>query len=244
MVAAIRLCRGFRNKYPSVPIVWGGYFPSLYPDAALNANYVDFAVRGQGQDTLLELLAALRRDEGYDNIAGLSWKDLDRRHHHNPERPFRGPDEFPWLPYHRIEAESYLLPTFLGKRTAVHEASLGCPYHCNFCGVISVYGSREKMESPARTEQILRQLQRDHAIDAVQFYDNNFFLKEDHAAEQADRLAPLNLRWWCEARIDALLRYSKLGFGWLNFYLRSLCGGLLYESFSYWWHRLHWATTD
>src|SRR5262245_14813320 len=35
MVAALPLCRRFRERYPSVPIVWGGYFPSLYPDAAL-----------------------------------------------------------------------------------------------------------------------------------------------------------------------------------------------------------------
>jgi len=31
-----------------VPIVWGGYFPSLYTDASLNAGYVDFVVKGQG----------------------------------------------------------------------------------------------------------------------------------------------------------------------------------------------------
>ncbi|HCC55788.1 MAG TPA: B12-binding domain-containing radical SAM protein, partial [Solibacterales bacterium] len=38
MVSAVQLCRDFRKKYPAVPIVWGGYFPSLYTDAALNAR--------------------------------------------------------------------------------------------------------------------------------------------------------------------------------------------------------------
>src|ERR1035438_7659462 len=36
MVSAIQLSKEFRRKYASVPIVWGGYFPSLYTDAALN----------------------------------------------------------------------------------------------------------------------------------------------------------------------------------------------------------------
>ena len=36
MAAAIPLCRDFRKKYPKVPIVWGGYFASLYTDASLN----------------------------------------------------------------------------------------------------------------------------------------------------------------------------------------------------------------
>jgi hypothetical protein len=58
MVSAIPLCRAFKAKYPKVPIVWGGYFPSLYPDASLNAAYVDYVVRGQGEDTFTELLVA------------------------------------------------------------------------------------------------------------------------------------------------------------------------------------------
>ena len=57
---AIAVCRAFREKYPRVPIAWGGYFASLYTEAALNARYVDFVVKGQGEDTLLELLDALR----------------------------------------------------------------------------------------------------------------------------------------------------------------------------------------
>ena len=42
----------------------------------------------------------------------------------------------------------------------------------------------------------------------MQFYDNNFFLREEHARELADRIAPLKLRWWCEARVDIVLGYS------------------------------------
>src|SRR5439155_19532619 len=82
------------------------------------------------------------------------------------------------------------------------------PFRCNFCGVVTFSGSREKMEPPARTEAILRHLARAYGVDAVQFYDNNFFLREDHARELADRLAPLMLRWWCEARTDIMMRYS------------------------------------
>src|SRR3954465_15804185 len=53
MKAAIPICREFRAKHPGVPIVWGGYFPSLYTDTALNACYVDVVVRGQGERTFL-----------------------------------------------------------------------------------------------------------------------------------------------------------------------------------------------
>ncbi len=208
MVAAIPLCRSFREKWPSVPIVWGGYFPSLYPDTALNANYVDFVVRAQGEDTFAELIAALRGDRDFSTIHGLSYKDHAGQHIHNPDRSLRGPDDFPWYPYDRLDASKYILPTFLGSRTAAHQASIGCAFRCNFCGVASAYGSRQKAESPERTAAILKHLKDQYAVNAIQFFDNNFFLQEDRACDLAERLAPLEIRWWCEARIDAVMSYS------------------------------------
>ena len=210
MVAGMEACHFLHQHFPMIPIVWGGYFPSLYPDAVLNAPYVDFVVRGQGEETFQELLGALRSGTGFREVLGLSFKDTDGSHVHNRERPMKSPDAFPWLPYHRVQPEKYILPTFLGKRTAVHQASVGCPYPCTFCGVVSVFGNREKMEAPARTESILRHLKDSYGIDSIQFYDNNFFLREDHAQELCERLKPLKLKWWCEARIDILLRYSDI----------------------------------
>jgi radical SAM superfamily enzyme YgiQ (UPF0313 family) len=208
MVAAIPLCRSFRKRFPDVPIVWGGYFPSLYADAALNASYVDFVVRGQGEDIFLELLSTLRGGRDFGNITGLSFKDSSGRHIHNADRPMRSPDEYPSLPYHRVDASKYVLPTFLGSRTTAHQASVGCPFSCNFCGVVPVALSRQKMESPGRTAATLKHLKDCYGVNAVQFYDNNFFLREDHAREQAERMTPLGMRWWCEGRIDTVLGYS------------------------------------
>ena len=205
--AAIPVCRAFREKYPRVPIVWGGYFASLYTEAALNAPYVDFVVKGQGEDTLIELLDALRGPRDFSRIRGLAFKDQFGLHVHTAERPLKAPDDFPWPPYHRLDPSRYIARTFLGSRTAVHQASIGCPFKCNFCGVVPVY-DREKMESPARTAAILDHLQKTYGVNGVQFYDNNFFLREDHARELAGRIQALNLRWWCEARVDIVLGYS------------------------------------
>jgi anaerobic magnesium-protoporphyrin IX monomethyl ester cyclase len=208
MLQAVSVSRAVREKYPQVPIVWGGYFASLYTDACLNAKYVDFVVKGQGEDTLLELIEALRGARDFSRIRGLAFKDQFGLHVSSAERPLKAPDEFPWPPYHRLDASKYIAHTFLGSRTAVHQASIGCPFRCNFCGVVPVY-DREKMESPARTAAILNHLQKTYGINAVQFYDNNFFLREDHALELAGRITPMNLKWWCEARVDIVLRYSE-----------------------------------
>lgn len=209
MVHAIALCQAFRERFPRIPIVWGGYFPSLYPDAALHASYVDILVRGQGEDTLLDLIRALRERTPLRDIPGISFRDEFGLIVHTANRGIRSPGDFPWMPYERLrDAQRYIQPTFLGRRTTVHHASYGCPYRCNFCGVPKLVDGRQKSEAPERTAAVIEHQQRLFGIDAVQFYDNNFFLREDDAAELAHRIAPLHVKWWCEARIDILLRYS------------------------------------
>lgn len=208
LVSAMRDCRWVRRHFPHLPILWGGYFPSMYSEASLRASYVDFLARGQGEETLVEFLRRLRNGRDYRSVAGLSYKQ-DGQQFHNPVSPWKSPDEFPeLLPYHKIRAEEYIHPSFLGARTAAHQASIGCPFRCNFCGVLSVYGNRQKTASPERTAGALEYLQRTFGVDSIQFYDNNFFLGEDHTVELCGRLAPLNLHWWCEGRVDILLRYS------------------------------------
>jgi anaerobic magnesium-protoporphyrin IX monomethyl ester cyclase len=207
MAAAVESCREIRRLRPEIPIVWGGYFPSLYPEASLNAHYVDYVVRGQGEETLLELLEAIRGQRSLSSIRGISYLE-GGKYQKNPERVFKGPDAFPWSPFHRLPVERYMRPSYFGKRTAVHHASIGCPFQCSFCGVHAAYGSRERMESPARTAAILEHLVKEYRADSVQFYDMNFFLKEDWARDLAERITPLNLRWWCEARIDTVGGYS------------------------------------
>ena len=56
VATAIEVSRALRAVRPDTPIVWGGYFPTLYPAVALNSDYVDFVVRGQGEDTFTQLV--------------------------------------------------------------------------------------------------------------------------------------------------------------------------------------------
>lgn len=208
LVSAVPLSKAIKARHPDVPIVWGGNFGGLYPEPVLNAPYVDWLVRGQGEQTFNELIEAIGGTRDPKTIAGLAFCEADGTHWKGPERVWRGPGELPAPPYHKITVGEYLQPTFLGRRSGVYQASIGCPYGCNFCGVISVFGRKEKVQVPARTAEHLGFLAREHGMDSVHFYDNNFFLGEAHAREIAAAFRPLGLRWWCEARVDALGRFS------------------------------------
>ena len=209
LVSAVPLVRRLKERFPRIPTVWGGNFASLYPAPVLNSPYVDWVVRGQGEQTFREVVEVIGGRRDPKSVDGLAFRQADGSHWIGRERHWVGPDELPEPPYDRIPVGEYLHPTFLGRRSGVYQSSIGCPYGCKFCGVISVLGSREKQQAPERTARHLEYLTRTHGMDSVHFYDNNFFVGEEHARELAQRIEPLGLRWWCEARVDALLRFSE-----------------------------------
>ena len=208
MVAAIPLCRAFRRKYPTVPIVWGGYFPSLYHRCRAERPLRGFrrARPGRGHVPRTARRAA-RAAATSTKIRGLSYKDQFGLHVHNPERPLRSPGDFPWYPVSPAGSGEVHPAHFSGlaHHRAPGEHRLPVPLQFLRRGA----GVRPREDRAAeRTAAILAHLQREYGVNAVQFYDNNFFLREDHARELAERLTPLGMRWWCEGRVDVVLGYS------------------------------------
>jgi len=207
---AIALSKAVRERAPGVPIVWGGYFPTLYPDAALAAPYVDVVVRGPGEAALVDLVRAFGsgdRAPALAGIEGISWKDGDHVVH-GAERPLRPPDVLPPLPYELLgDVPRFLQPTVLGQRTAVHQAAIGCRHRCSFCGVVSMFDGKTLVPPAERVARDLLVLKERHGADAVQFYDHNFFDREETTVALAEALAPVGLPYWCYARTDALARF-------------------------------------
>jgi radical SAM superfamily enzyme YgiQ (UPF0313 family) len=207
VATAIEVSAAIRAAVPAVPIVWGGYFPTLYPASAINAPYVDYLVRGQGEATLVDLLERLP-SPALGDVLGLTWK-RDGVAVHNPERPIVSPETLPFLPYGGLaRVDPYLQPTFMGRRTAVHQAALGCRFKCDFCGVVSMWNGETILDAPARLERSLRTLKNDWGADSVQFFDHNFFDREETALPILDVLERVDLPWWCYARADTMARFS------------------------------------
>jgi anaerobic magnesium-protoporphyrin IX monomethyl ester cyclase len=220
VIPAIAMSVAIRAAFPDVPIVWGGYFPTLYPDAAINAPYVDYLVRGQGEQTLVDLLACLADagppadgSSGRDlsairQIAGLTWKQ-DHQTFHNPDRAPIPPEALPPIPYERIaDINEYMRPSFLSARTTVHQAALGCRFKCEFCGVVSMWNGKTLLEAPDRLLHALGIQRARWGADGVQFFDHNFFDREETSVPTLDVLGQLQMPWWCYARTDALAGFG------------------------------------
>jgi anaerobic magnesium-protoporphyrin IX monomethyl ester cyclase len=207
---AMAVSGAIRERFPAMPIIWGGHFPTICAEPALNSPYADFAVRGQGEETFSELLGAIFTGQGerLPAIAGLSWR-RDGQVVHNPNRAFSAAGAARPLPYERVgNPRAYLSSTYLGRRTTGYQAALGCRFRCTFCGVAAMFRGKTAMPAPERLEHHLKHLVSRFGVDSVIFYDHNFFDREADTVPILEVLAKFKLPWWSFGRSDALLNMS------------------------------------
>jgi anaerobic magnesium-protoporphyrin IX monomethyl ester cyclase len=205
---SVPLCRELKSRHPNLRVVWGGYFPTQHWDVCLKSGYVDYVVRGHGEVVFSELIDRLVAGDDPTDLAGLAYRQPDGLPFTNATAPIPHPNSMPEFPYERIDVGRYARASFMGKRTLAHHSSYGCPFFCNFCAVVNMVGGRWLAQSAERTANVARRLATQYRADAVEFYDNNFFVHEARTAEFAERILDLGIGWWGESRIDTMLRYS------------------------------------
>jgi radical SAM superfamily enzyme YgiQ (UPF0313 family) len=211
ITSALRATGMIRASAPDVPLVWGGWHPSILPEQTARHPCVDYLVRGQGEETFYELVKALDSGGGFGHILGLTYKQ-DGIVVTNPPRHAIDPNTFPRLPYHLIDMERYISTSEFGKRSTNYLSSIGCPFQCGFCAEQLVYHRRWMPLSAERVVNDLEHLQHTYGIDSIMLSDSNFFVNERRVAEICKGLKArgLRLRWGqVNGRTDQLSRFKQ-----------------------------------
>src|SRR6185503_19665090 len=146
-------------------------------EAILQSGYVDYAVRSQGELTLLELLEVLHQGGSLAAINGLSYRD-GAKIVDNAPRALTPLEKFPIFPYHRVPVEKYIQRNYVGTRTLDQNSSFGCPFACNFCAIVSMTNRGWLPESAERMASTLKMLRDQYGVNAAQFHDMDFFISE------------------------------------------------------------------
>ncbi|MCB9780898.1 MAG: B12-binding domain-containing radical SAM protein [Alphaproteobacteria bacterium] len=204
---AVPWTRHVKALWPQLTVVWGGYFPTVYTAACAREPAIDLVVVGQGEDTVVDLIAALRAGTDPALVSGVAaWRDGALVQ--GPPRRLKISSRYGDPPYDAVDMERYAARTFLGRRTFNHHSSVGCPYTCNFCAVTTLANGRWLADPAADVVRVVRTLATRYGADAIEFHDNNFFAAEKRVAAVADGITDLGLRWWGEGRIDTMLAWS------------------------------------
>lgn len=174
-----------------IPVVLGGVHPTFLPDEAL--EHADYVVRGEGEETMLELIEGIQTGEPLDGVLGLSYK-RDGEHYHNPNRP--GICDLDLLPL----PDFSLLEGVERLRIIPISASRGCPFDCNFCSVTAMFGRRYRFRS---VDSLIEEISR-YRNNRLFFCDDNFTANLEHTKELLERMLQKNLtpKWSAQVRVE------------------------------------------
>jgi anaerobic magnesium-protoporphyrin IX monomethyl ester cyclase len=166
-----------------------------------NESAVDLIVRGEGEQTLLEIAQNLDDKTKIEQIQGITYRennDVIR----TPNRPFiQNLDSLPRPAYHLFELDRYRL---FGKRLLPIVTSRGCPFQCNFCVASRMFGREYRMRSAENVLDELEWLKNTHKAQAFTFYDDTLTFDKERLFKilAGMRSRGIKLPWDCQTRVD------------------------------------------
>jgi radical SAM superfamily enzyme YgiQ (UPF0313 family) len=163
----------------SIPVVWGGIYTSYYPEQIVSNPNIDIVVSGEGEDTFLELVNAIRGKVGVAEIKGIYYKKNEIINY-TGMRPYLDLNKCLPYPYHLVNMKKYILqrPNY---KVIDFISSRGCPFHCAFCYHSFYDPGHWSALSAEETLNRIWQLKRDYGINGIRFKDDNFFADENRA---------------------------------------------------------------
>ncbi len=214
----LEISAAVKEKFPDKPVVWGGYHPSLLDGQTVMDPRIDIVVRGQGEETMVELALYLGGKRGLDQIDGLSYV-RDGEVIHNRARKVADINKFPPMRYDLVDVEAYM--DFNRRvhgdtrRGLSYVSSFGCSHACGFCSNPEAYGRKWKGLKSERVIAEVSGLVERYNLDRVYFDDNNFFASKKRVREicrgfkEARRLqAPRRFEWFATIRPSQVLAFS------------------------------------
>jgi len=205
---AIEAATFAKSLCPSMPVVFGGWHPTLLPDQTLAEEYVDVVVRGQGEITFCELVKAFENKSSLKDIRGISWKTGVMRTH-NPDRPVEHIEDLPIPAFDLVDFDAY--EKVEGRRKLAYATSVGCPYACNYCTDTVFYKRRFNALSAERVVNELTQLVTRYKVDEVALLDSNFPVDLRRAISIAKGIVEsgIKFRWTFQASTDFICRMTE-----------------------------------
>jgi anaerobic magnesium-protoporphyrin IX monomethyl ester cyclase len=214
---ALDIARYVKQTKPDIKVLIGGAHPTLLPEETLQSSpAIDYLIRGEGDDTIIDLLRAIEEKQSLNSVAGISYQQDGRLIHTTDRTSTIDIDSLPFPAYHLLPRQKYRPhpPHGMAMPFAAMVTSRGCPYHCAYCSK-PVFGSRFRAQSPARVVAEMAHLKDRFGVKEIAFYDDSFTLDQKRVYAIAETIIDkgLEIAWTCETRVNLvdkeLLKYMK-----------------------------------
>jgi len=181
-----KLVTRFLKEHFTTPILWGGYDPTVNPEACL--GHCDYACIGEGDDAILRIAACIDRGESFDHVANLAYV-RDGQAVTNPKKALENDlDALPWrdnepegkyfIEDERVE-ENHPALNDRDKIIYYTMSARGCPYKCSYCceaTLKDIYTGEKflRRRSPKNVVAELVQVKKRFGIKVIHFDDEIF----------------------------------------------------------------------
>jgi anaerobic magnesium-protoporphyrin IX monomethyl ester cyclase len=193
-----------KEACPDAVVALGGPHATFMDKQILEQDAtVDVVVRGEGEQTLLEIAQNTADSKSLSGVAGTTFRS-NGQIVQTPTRPFiQKLDELPYPAYDLFPLNRYRL---FGKLFLPVITSRGCPYQCAFCTTSRILGKEYRMRSPKNIVDELEFLKNTYGADAFTFYDDTLTLDKNRIFKICEGIQTkkINLPWDCQTRVDQI----------------------------------------
>jgi anaerobic magnesium-protoporphyrin IX monomethyl ester cyclase len=202
MSSALMSAKAAKEALPGVKVIMGGPHATFMDEQIIaEQSSVDIIVRGEGEQTLLEIAQTLGDQTKLHEIKGITFKE-NGKVLRAPNRPFiEDLDALPKPAYDLFDLDRYRL---FGKRLLPIITSRGCPFQCNFCVATRMFGKEYRMRSADSVLDEMEWLKNTHGAEAFTFYDDTLTFNKERLFKILDgmKTRSINLPWDCQTRVD------------------------------------------
>ena len=180
-------------------IAKGATFLTLAKDIMGKSRSLDFAIIGEAEYTLKEILEGKNPSE----ILGLCYKSGNEIIQ-NDQRPFiENLDELPFPARHLVDNSIYRRPDN-NKVQATIKVSRGCPFHCFFCLATPTAGSKVRKRSAENIITEIRECVEKYGITNFLFWSDIFDIDKDWTMNLCRKIieSGLKITWSANTRAD------------------------------------------
>jgi radical SAM superfamily enzyme YgiQ (UPF0313 family) len=219
---ALKLAEKVKAAVPETIVIIGGPHVSSQPQHPLQFGVFDYAVRNEGEQTLLDLLRSFHDKGELADIPGLVFRKKNEISV-NPKREYiTDLDELPFPAYDLIpDMTRYSPPPCNYKKSPVANiiTSRGCPHLCTFCDN-NTFGRKVRYRSAENIAAEIEYLMIHHGVKEIAFVDDTFTLQKKRIYDlfALTRSKGLRFPWTCMAHVNTvdeeLLQYMKANGCW------------------------------
>lgn len=208
---ALRISRAVKQLRPDLPVIWGGWHPSLFPTECLQEPAIDATVQAQGEETFREIVMRLAAGESLAGVAGCAFRE-EGGIRQNPPRPLQDMNKFAPANYNLIAPERYF--NLKKQRQLDYVSSTGCYFRCTFCADPFVFKRKWSALPPQRMGEELQEWWRKLRFEDLHLQDETFFTHRERVHQIAEEFLRRDLRfsWTATMRADQGARMPEEDF--------------------------------